>query len=648
MARKISVYPFLILLGFWLISPQPGRAQQGSASVLDTLAYTYYFPFIHYQDNFVEWTEPTALARFFQALDSAKQKQVRVVHIGDSHVQADWITGYVRNKYQQRFGHGGRGMVFPYACANTHSAYDYNSYSYGNWAYAKNVQEDPAYDLGLSGATVATADEKAWFKFVFTDDALKPSFTQLDLYLERRTSSFDLVVQLGERDTFHVDVWPDSLVDSTQIEDSLHVRLQLPEVSDTLSIYVKKQRPEQKRLEFYGLSLSNPGDSGVLYHSVGINGAGYTDVMRQNLMYDQLKQIQPQLVIIDFGANDFDYRYYKKDALKANLSSIIDAVRKALPGVSILVTNVQDAYRRWHNLIECSWFAVHTREVAMAKGCAYYDYYHVAGGRYSMLQWRSYGLAKSDKVHLKPGGYYLKGDLYYQAMMGSYALYKAKDQLKSLRAQNPAYDSLFKYSFEYKAEEVESNVRKQGNKITYTIRPGDNLGFISQRFGVRVSQIQQWNNMSGTRIYPGKVLVLYADPKKRVQNPNPKLERSTLKKADGTLLYTVRGGDNLTSIASKFGVRVEQLKAWNKLASDRINMGQQLMIHPNEDSPAKEKKSKKPPETGNQDQGYYTVRRGDSLWIISQKLDIPVQQLKAWNKLSNDALQPGQKLRIKP
>jgi membrane-bound lytic murein transglycosylase D len=47
---------------------------------------------------------------------------------------------------------------------------------------------------------------------------------------------------------------------------------------------------------------------------------------------------------------------------------------------------------------------------------------------------------------------------------------------------------------------------------------------------------------------------------------------------DKSIRYKVKTGDNLGKIATKFGVRVSDLKSWNKLKTSNINAGQMLNI----------------------------------------------------------------------
>jgi membrane-bound lytic murein transglycosylase D len=107
----------------------------------------------------------------------------------------------------------------------------------------------------------------------------------------------------------------------------------------------------------------------------------------------------------------------------------------------------------------------------------------------------------------------------------------------------------------------------------------------------------------------------------------------------GAMTYKVKSGDVLGSIAARHGVSVTQVKEWNNLNSNLIKVGQTLYIH-----------SGKTP-TGstlaeNTGQRTYTVRQGDSLWIISKKHSLSVDQIKRLNNLNSNNIKPGQKLII--
>jgi membrane-bound lytic murein transglycosylase D len=107
--------------------------------------------------------------------------------------------------------------------------------------------------------------------------------------------------------------------------------------------------------------------------------------------------------------------------------------------------------------------------------------------------------------------------------------------------------------------------------------------------------------------------------------------------------YRVKSGDVLSTIAAKNGITVTQLKAMNNLQSNIIRVGQTLVIKSTTDSNktlAENTNKTSSPRT-------YTVRPGDSLWIISKKIEgLTIEEIKRLNNLNGNNIKPGQKLII--
>lgn len=108
--------------------------------------------------------------------------------------------------------------------------------------------------------------------------------------------------------------------------------------------------------------------------------------------------------------------------------------------------------------------------------------------------------------------------------------------------------------------------------------------------------------------------------------------------------YRVRSGDYLGKIASKYGVTVSQIKKWNKLRSNTLNIGQRLTIYPKGTTAITQENNtvaqSSSPIT-------YTVRKGDTLWSISKKFkNVTINDLKKWNGISGNNLKTGTKLKI--
>ena len=88
-----------------------------------------------------------------------------MIHIGDSHIQADIFSGRVRTLLQDSaaFGNGGRGLVFPYPLAKTNNPWNYKVTSTGVWTGCRNVQYKQNCEWGLAGITAETIDSSATF-----------------------------------------------------------------------------------------------------------------------------------------------------------------------------------------------------------------------------------------------------------------------------------------------------------------------------------------------------------------------------------------------------------------------------------------------------------------------------------------------------
>jgi membrane-bound lytic murein transglycosylase D len=177
-------------------------------------------------------------------------------------------------------------------------------------------------------------------------------------------------------------------------------------------------------------------------------------------------------------------------------------------------------------------------------------------------------------------------------------------------------------------KKTEKKKEPKGSAQTYTVKSGDNLAMISDKYDVKISDIKDWNNLESDKILVGQKLKIYSD--KKVSDTDNKKSKQT---------YTVQAGDNLTQIADKFSVGVDDLKEWNNLDNDVIYSGQVLKIYSSKkESSSKDKKSSK--------QTTYTVKAGDNLTQIADKNNVSVTDLKKWNSLDSDVIYEGQVLKL--
>jgi len=124
-----------------------------------------------------------------------------------------------------------------------------------------------------------------------------------------------------------------------------------------------------------------------------------------------------------------------------------------------------------------------------------------------------------------------------------------------------------------------SLIPKNTVSVQYTIQAGDNLGRIAQQYGVKVVQLQDWNDIQGTRINAGDALTIHvAKDKANTLSQGSVANKKDKKPAPKRKTYTVKSGDSLWQISQQFkGVSAEDIMAENKITAD-IQPGQILRI----------------------------------------------------------------------
>ena len=117
------------------------------------------------------------------------------------------------------------------------------------------------------------------------------------------------------------------------------------------------------------------------------------------------------------------------------------------------------------------------------------------------------------------------------------------------------------------------------NKTVYRVRSGDFLGSIARKYGVRVSQIKQWNGLRSNNLKVGQRLTIYPRGSAGPTSSSKSQTASTKSTSGSAKIYTVRSGDSLWTIAQKFsGVSVQNIKDWNGISGTKLKPGMKLKI----------------------------------------------------------------------
>lgn len=171
---------------------------------------------------------------------------------------------------------------------------------------------------------------------------------------------------------------------------------------------------------------------------------------------------------------------------------------------------------------------------------------------------------------------------------------------------------------------IQQASRSTGSHKIHAVSSGETLSSIARRYGVSVSALRTTNRISGNVIRPGQRLRI------------PGTAGDDLPAA---VIYMVRQGDALSTIAQRFGTTVTKLKRANRLTNNTLRVGQRLEIPDAE--PARAKCEVEAPKSE-----IYVVRQGDTLSEIADRYGVGLSKLRAANGLRGNAIRIGQRLVI--
>jgi|LakMenEpi03Aug12_release.lakeMendotaPanAssembly.Ray.scaffolds.fasta_scaffold67265_4 membrane-bound lytic murein transglycosylase D len=204
----------------------------------------------------------------------------------------------------------------------------------------------------------------------------------------------------------------------------------------------------------------------------------------------------------------------------------------------------------------------------------------------------------------------------------------------------------------------------------YTVRRGDNLGEIADKYDVTIADIKKWNRLKSNTVARGKNLKIITresvvqtvrkatksdNAPSEMKSDNKQIAVSEIKTAkddrgnkniktdtissNTAAFYIVQKGDNLSSIAKKNNVSVEEIKEWNHLSGTSIQLGTSLQVAKNE-AVANEQLASAP----KMENVEYIVKKGDNLGAIAKKFGSSLDDLKQWNNLQDNTIALGSSL----
>jgi membrane-bound lytic murein transglycosylase D len=182
----------------------------------------------------------------------------------------------------------------------------------------------------------------------------------------------------------------------------------------------------------------------------------------------------------------------------------------------------------------------------------------------------------------------------------------------------------------------------------YRVKKGDNLGEISNKYGVSVAEIKKWNKLKSNNIALGANLKIIKNERvvttvrkevkaDKVETAVASNENNIEENNTTSDFYEVQKGDNLFSIAKKFNVSIEDLKKWNNLEDLNVQLGAKLALANKEEATLETPKT----ETKVVE---HKVKKGEYLGTIAKKYNVTVAEIKEWNGLESNNVKLGETL----
>jgi lysophospholipase L1-like esterase len=366
------------------------------------------------------------LDAFFHRLARTDRKEAgavtRILHYGDSTIASDYISGTMRRRLQARFGDAGHGFIL---IANPWEWYFHNDVlhaSDGEWKASRlagPVAPDGMYGLGGVSFT-SYGGGVAWFGTATRGDFGR-RVSRFDIYYLEQPGGGDveLAVRGAADERFSTRGGAKaSRVHSVRVDDG----------EAKLTVRAVGGGP----VRLFGVALERD-DPGIVYDALGSHAAMAVYWQRQDRAHwkDQLALRDPALIVFQYGTNESDLWKLDRDAYAQALADLVDELREAAGGASILVVAPLDRAEDRDGSLQSKpvildLVAIQKR-VALAHGAAFWSAFDAMGGEGSMARWvkAKPQLGGGDLTHPTPLGAEVLGDMLSEALVAAYLRWKA-------------------------------------------------------------------------------------------------------------------------------------------------------------------------------------------------------------------------------
>ncbi|OFY88526.1 MAG: hypothetical protein A3K10_09895 [Bacteroidetes bacterium RIFCSPLOWO2_12_FULL_31_6] len=389
----------------------------------------------------------SAMHRFFEALDNASNQKVRIMHYGDSQIEADRITSFLRNELQNKFGGNGVGLFSIIQVAPSMSVnIEYSE----NWVrYTGFGNIDKSVPHKKYGALMNFSRFAPFPKSLIVNDSIqyeawvkikKPrvsygrtkTYSQLKVFLSNSHTNINYKISADGSEIKTGTIEPNTPF------QTLNANFSTTPEEITIS-FSGSDSPD-----IYGISLE--GGTGIVMDNIPLRGSSGTIFAQQDatLLGNMYANLAPSLIILEFGGNTIPYIDSEKACTDYGgwFQSQINFIKKLNPNAAIIVIGPGDM-----SIKEKTEYVTYPylegvrdalKKAALNSGCVFWDMYEVMGGKNSMTKWVNAvpSLAASDYTHFSPLGAKKIAEEFNAKLFKMYEDYKHPSQKKELIAND--------------------------------------------------------------------------------------------------------------------------------------------------------------------------------------------------------------------
>lgn len=339
-----------------------------------------------------------------------KSGTLKVLHLGDSHVQIGHFSGEIK----RLLGVKTEGIQFPYSLAKSVDGRVLKSKASGRWEGTSILKPSAGWNIGLAGYAVSTRDSAAHITFTLKDSLA--TLNQIRVWTQ--TDSCAMIPDVGLE--FMLDKRGQS-GNVTYWDFKCYTNV------SQFTLGLQKSASNQDEFTLHGVEiLSN--ETSIDYQDLGVAGAQFTHLKsRENVALDQIELLKPDLLICSFGTNEAYNANWNPATYRQAVAEFMQDVKSKSPETVFLFTSPPDT-RSQKRIPKFQQEVVQTLSELPA---AYYDLNQVMGGFGSSADWVKNGCFLKDQLHLTKEGYQLQAKLFVLSLFKSWGDQAAIESLQN-------------------------------------------------------------------------------------------------------------------------------------------------------------------------------------------------------------------------